>query len=246
VHLLRAVVLVLLAATLAWLVYAPALQPLPWSLLQAGIVLLLARGFRLPVVLAILSACFLPLLMLALWLSLPVWVYALGGLLTFSLARNALFERVPLYLSSTEACQVLAQWLPAGSRVLDAGSGDGKAVLALARLRPDVEVTGLENAYLPYLLAKARFVLAGSPANARLCYGSFWQAKWGDYDVVYAFLSPEPMPRLWQAFLRAGARHAVLISNTFAIPGIPPSESLPLSGPLQRELFIWRHPHATC
>ncbi|MGL6070228.1 SAM-dependent methyltransferase [Craterilacuibacter sp.] len=245
-HLLRAVVLLLLAAVLAWLVCAPAVQPLSWSLLQASIVLLLARVFCLPVVLAILSACFLPLLMLALWLSLPVWVYALGGLLTFSLARNAVFERVPLYLSSTEACQVLADWLPTGCRVLDAGSGDGKAVLALARLRPDVVVTGLENAYLPYLMAKARFVLAGSPRNALLRYGSFWQTKWGDYDVVYAFLSPEPMPRLWQTFLKAGARHAVLISNTFAIPGTPADETLPLSGPLQRELFIWRQPHATC
>lgn len=242
---MRAALLALSAAVMAWLVYAPATQPLAWCALQAAIVLLLARLFRLTVLAALFSAGLFPLLLLALWLDLPAWSYALAAALTFGLSRNALFERVPFYLSSDEACRVLSAWLPSGARVLDAGSGDGRAVLLLAHLRPDIEVVGMENACLPYLFARLRWRLAGSPANARLCYGSFWQAKWGEYDVVYAFLSPAPMPRLWRAFSAGAGADAVLISNTFAIPGVPANEVLALSGPLQRELLLWRHPHAT-
>lgn len=245
VLLVRSAVLLLSAAVMAWLVYAPATQPLSWCALQAGIVLLLARLFRLRVFAALLLAGLFPLLVLALWLDLPAWLYALAAALTFGLSRNALFERVPFYLSSDEACRVLATWLPAGSRVLDAGSGDGRAVLLLARLRPDIEVLGMENACLPYLLARLRWRLAGSPANAKLAYGSFWQAQWAEYDVVYAFLSPAPMARLWRVFCAGAGADAVLISNTFAIPDVPADEVLALSGPLQCELLIWRHPHAT-
>ncbi|WP_174874071.1 class I SAM-dependent methyltransferase [Vogesella oryzae] len=188
----------------------------------------------------------MPLVLLALQLQLPGWVYLLALLLTFALSRNALTEQVPLYLSSQESIAALAGFLSPGARVLDLGSGDGRVVLQLAALRPDVSVCGIENALLPWLWSRWRYWRAGCPVNARLQFGSFWQLDWQRFDVVHAFLSPVPMSRVWQRFRQDCHPEAILISNTFMIQGMVPQQRLPLSGPLQTELLIWRHPHGTC
>ena len=243
---LRTLLIQLLAALTAFYFVAPLAQPWSWAALQALLALMLAAVARQRGLALWQHALFGPLLMLALWLALPPWVYLLGFVLTYAVSRNALTERVPLYLSSRESTAALAAWLPHGARVLDLGSGDGRVVLRLAQLRPDVQVTGVENAILPWLYSRCRYLLAGSPANARLCYGNFWQQDWSTFDVVHAFLSPVPMDRVWQQFLNKCCANSWLISNTFTINTREPDQRLPLQGILQKELLIWRHPHGTC
>lgn len=243
---LRALLIQLLAALAVSFFIAPLAQPWWWACCQAALALLLASLLRLQGLARWQHAAFGPLLMLALWLALPPWVYLLAFVLTYAVSRNALTEQVPLYLSSRESTAALAAWLPHGARVLDLGSGDGRVVLRLAQLRPDVQVTGVENAVLPWLYSRLRHVLAGRPGNARLCYGNFWQQDWAAFDVVHAFLSPVPMDRVWQQFLNKCCTNSWLISNTFTINAQEPDQRLPLQGVLQKELLIWRHPHGTC
>ncbi|MFC3531147.1 SAM-dependent methyltransferase [Vogesella facilis] len=242
----RALLVQLLAAVLAWSIVAPLAMPWRWVALQlvaAGLLAWLAgvRGYGLG-----LHLLFMPAVLLALQLQLPGWLYLLGLLLCLALSRNALTEQVPLYLSSQESIAALVAALPAGARVLDLGSGDGRVVLQLAALRPDLTVCGVENALLPWLWSRWRYWRAGRPGNACLRFGSFWRLDWQPYDVVHAFLSPVPMARVWQQFQRCCHPGAILVSNTFMIQGMAPQQRLPLSGPLQTELLIWRHPHGTC
>lgn len=97
------------------------------------------------------------------------------------------------------------------------------------------------------LAADAALLEAGCGRPARLAVGcrSFWKEDWGSYDAIYVFLSPEPMPKVWRKFLSEGRPGSLLISNTFEVPDIQPDERIPLGGPLQKELLIWRHPNGS-
>ena len=72
---------------------------------------------------------------------------------------------------------------------------------------------------IPFLIAWAR---TRGQANVEIRFGNLFKTDLAPFDVVYAFLSPEPMPALWakaKAEMRAGA---LLISNSFAVPGVTP------------------------
>jgi len=140
---------------------------------------------------------------------------------------------VPLYLSSRRELEALASLVPHGARVLDAGCGLGSALAALADASPRARLEGVEAAVLPWLAARLR---ARGRWRARL--GSLWRADFGRYDVVYAFLSPAAMPKLWakaRAEMRPGA---LLVSNRFEVPGAPAARVLDTGG--GRRLHCWR------
>lgn len=243
--LLRHVLLQLLAALLAWFFVAPAAQPQAWAILQAMFAVLLAYVWRLPGWQKFAHGLFVPAVVLLQQLGLPAWVYLSGLLLTLALGRNALTERVPLYRSAHEVAEKLAAYLPQDARVLEAGCGDGRLAMQLATLRPDLHILALENAWGSWLMACLRWHLARRPARLEFGCRSFWKEHWGRHDVVYAFLSPAPMPRVWQKFLTEGAPASVLVSNTFTVPDVQPDSRIPLGGPLQKELLIWCHPHGS-
>jgi SAM-dependent methyltransferase len=138
---------------------------------------------------------FMPLAILALGLGLPSWVWLAGFALLLLTFWRTDRSRVPLYLSNRPTADALAALLPAAPvAVVDLGCGDGGLLRRLARARPDCRFVGYEHAPLPY--AWARISCRQLP-NIEIRYGDFWSQPLGDYGLVYAFLSPDPMPRLW-------------------------------------------------
>src|SRR6185369_7474605 len=100
-----------------------------------------------------------------------------------------------------------------GSRACDLGAGLGGPLTGLARMRPDALITGVEASLLPWLVCRLRCLRR---RNARAVLGDLFAHDLMGYDLVYAFLSPAPMPRLWE-LARAGMRPgSLLVSNTFA------------------------------
>jgi hypothetical protein len=236
----------LAAAVLAWLPVAPLANPLAWGALAGLIVLALAplcgvRGWA-----HVAGGLFWPLVGLALQFALPPWMYLLAFVLTLGFGRNALTERVPLYRSSAAVLEVLAERLPPGASLLEAGCGDARLALALARRRPDLTIDAVENAWLTWCWAKLRWWLQGRNGQVRIRFGSFWQLDWSRYGAIYVFLSPAPMPRVWRHFVAHAAPDSLLLSNTFTIPGEAADETLSLGGPLQQTLMIWRRPYGAC
>ena len=73
-------------------------------------------------------------------------------------------------------------------------------------------------------------------------YRSLWQVPLGDFDVVYCFLSPQPMPALWDKARREMAAGSWLISNSFAIPAVTPSRRLELDDWRSSQLLLWQMP----
>ena len=107
----------------------------------------------------------------------------------------------------------------------------------LAELRPDARFTGVENAPLTWL--GGRLLTLGQP-NCDWRWGSLWQTPLGDYDLVYAFLSPVPMEQLWnkvQAEMKPGS---VFVSNSFPVPGIAPDEVIEVEDSRRTQLYCYR------
>ncbi|NTV10806.1 MAG: class I SAM-dependent methyltransferase [Zoogloea sp.] len=128
--------------------------------------------------------------------------------------------QVPLFLSNPQTTAAVAELLPARPvRLLDLGSGTGSLLRQLAPLRPDCALEGVEAAPGPYWLSR---FLARDQHNIRLARGDFWNLSWSHYDVVYAFLSPVPMPQVWAKACAEMRPGSLLVSNSFTVAGIDP------------------------
>lgn len=167
----------------------------------------------------------------------PLWALALFAViwLVFS---NALTERVPLYLTNSTTRNALKRFIKPhkNQAFLDLGCGLGGNVVFMSQQANVSQSHGVETAPIPYLLSKIYTLVRGGRTYAM----DMWKTDLSDYNVVYAFLSPEPMPKLWQKVKREMRPGSVFISNSFAIPEIAPTEIWELADRRKTTLYIYR------
>lgn len=167
-----------------------------------------------------------PLAVLAtLSLQLPSWIFLLVFLVLLGWYWSTFRTQVPYYPSHAGVWDAVRQQLPPPSsdkrlRVIDIGSGLGGFVLYLARVRPDIEVVGIELAPFPWLYSwlRARF----GKSSARFIRGDYEQLDFGRFDLVFAYLSPAVMGGLWRKANAEMCPGSTLISYEFAIDARPP------------------------
>ena len=211
---------------------------------------LFAWHWRLPLWWRFINLFFLPLIGFALYLQNqtfaidPNWYLAAFLILALT-SIGAVRTRVPLYLSSPRAALELAQRLPPSGRLIDLGCGLGGPLARIHKQRPDARLAGVEAAPLNWLIAKLRLMVSGAQADIRL--GNLWSANLADYDIVYAYLSPAPMARLWDKALLEMKTGSLFISNSFSVDGVDtsfdPDEIIEISQPgdlSHAQLLIWR------
>lgn len=181
---------------------------------------------------------FLPLVLLAVSLGIAPGWYLAGFVLLLLVFWRTDRSRVPLYLSNAATADTLLTMLPATPcHVADLGCGNGALLAKLARARPDCEFLGIEHAPLPWLWAR---LATSRLANCRIRRGDFWRQPLGLFDVVYVFLSPAPMGRLWakaQAEMRPGS---LLISNSFVVPDVDPEAVIQVADRRATRLLRYR------
>jgi SAM-dependent methyltransferase len=172
-------------------------------------------------------------------LQLPPAVFLLAFLLLCGLFWSTFRTQVPFYPSTPAVWRAVAGLLPQGRplRCIDIGSGFGGLVLHLARQCPDGEFIGIELAPLPWLASGIRARLRGS--RARFLRGDYEALDLGDYDVVFAYLSPAAMPSLWRKAAMEMRAGALLLSYEFPIPDLPPDAVLRPT-PRGPALYVWR------
>ncbi len=233
---------VILVLSLAWPYFGWQAEAMPWletSLAIGAVALTFATISRQPWWWRVIHAGFMPLIWLTHGLAIdPAWFLAAFVMLLL-VYRGALSGQVPLYLSNRQTVAALAELLAEreAPHFLDLGAGLGSTTVPLADLLPDGAFTGYENAPLTWLVG--RFLSLGRP-NIRWRWDDLWQARLGDYDVVYAFLSPVPMPELWakvEAEMRPGS---LFISNTFPVPGVTPSRIIEVDCQPPRPLYCYQ------
>ncbi len=170
---------------------------------------------------------------------LPTWVslaIVIGLLLLYG---GGVATRVPLYLSNAAACAALADLLKELPRAtaIDLGAGFGGPMRFLGRTLASGHFRSVEASPATWLVA---WLLALPQRNVEVRWGDLWASRVGDYDLWYVFLSPQPMPRLWDHFQAHAKSGALLVSNTFPVPGIEPLLILPLPGRADARLFVYR------
>lgn len=237
----------LLAQTAAWL--------LLWSLLRATglsapspMVLAFGQGLLAAAASAALRApgwwlpihlLFSPLLVFAAELGLAPGWYLAGFVLLLLVYWSNVRHQVPLYLSNRATAHALAALLPAQPNlsVIDIGCGTGVVLRRLAQARPDCRFAGVETAPLPYLAARFNTREFANCAVRRL---DLWDCPLGDFDVVYAFLSPVPMTRLWRKACSEMRPRSLLVSNSFPIAGVACERIVEVGDRRGTRLYLYR------
>jgi len=237
----------LLSLLLCWLLLLALARMLGWHLsllgaacVQGAVAAVIGQRLGLSRWWLPINLGFVPGLVLLQGHTLPPWLLLLGFLILLMLNWNALTERVPLYLTGSAAEQCLARRLaalPEGFRFIDLGSGLGGTLLRLARQYPSAHFVGVETAPLTFGLCWLRCLFQ---RNCRVRFRSFWREPLAGYDVVYCFLSPAPMPALWDKARVEMNPGALLISNSFEVPDVEPQEILAIDDWRHSRLLIWR------
>jgi hypothetical protein len=171
-------------------------------------------------------------------LALPPGAFLAIFLFLLLLYWSTFRTQVPYYPSGRRVWEEVARQLPADRplHIVDIGSGLGGLVLDLARRRPDCEVSGIELAPLPWLASHLRALVTRS--RARFLRGDYDKLDFGNYDAVFAYLSPAAMDNLWrkaQAEMRPGS---VLLSYEFVITERAPDRRVVTTGS-RKILHIW-------
>lgn len=209
------------------------------ALIQGCLAAVLARGFRLAPWWVPIEFCFPIALVVSSAVQLPPEVYLAAFLLFLVLFWSTFRTQVPFYPSNATVWRAVAELLPKGQplRIIDVGSGFGGMVMHLARVRPECDVVGIELAPLPWACSLLRGRASGS--KGKFVRGDYGRVNFGDFDVVFAYLSPAAMPLLWRKAHAEMRKGSLLLSYEFAIPGAEPGIVIHLSedGPA---LYGWR------
>lgn len=203
----------------------------------AGIV---SYYFRMAVWWFFIHLFFAPALFIALTFNFPPLGYLTIFVLLVLIYGSIHRTRVPLYPSSKAVANVVITLFPKNKAfsLIDLGSGGGKLLTSLSKLNLNGKFHGVEAAILPFLASKIRRFF--SQSNCSFSWGNFWQYNLSSYDIVYAYLSPVPMSKLWKKAIQEMRPGSILISNTFMIPDVPPSESIVIDDFNNSVLYIWK------
>ena len=226
---------------LAWPYYIIRGEALPWtevSLAIGGTALLLACLMKQPWWWWLIHGLFVPNICLFSTFPIPPGGYLLAFLFLFLLYRGALSGQIPLFLSNTRTCASIAQLLLDRHqiKILDIGAGTGNLVRHLGKNLKNAQISGVENAFIPWLLG---FLLTRRLRNTRWLMNNFWQLSLADYDVVYAFLSPAPMSDLWKKIQSEMHPESLFISNSFPVPGQEASFIIEVDDARKTQLFCY-------
>lgn len=184
---------------------------------------------------------FAPALVLMLALDIPPAFFLVAFLILLAVYWSTFRTQVPLYFSSNQVWQALASKLPADKTFtfIDLGSGIGGVLTYLAQIHPHGRYHGVESAPLPFLWSWLRIKLGGYRQSS-VHWGSLWDCDLSQYDVVFAYLSPVPMDALWDKAKREMRPGTMFISNTFAVAGQAPQETVTVEDLHRSSLFFWR------
>ena len=191
----------------------------------------------------IIQLLFAPALVLMLAIKLPPSLF-LGAFLVLLLVYWSTFRtQVPLYLSSNKVWHALEHLLPVAKgdssfTFIDLGSGLGGVLTHLANVRSDGRYIGVEAAPLPVFLSWLRIKL-GNYRNCRVQWGSLWDCDLSQYDVVFAYLSPVPMEKLWHKARTEMRSGTIFISSTFTVLDQAHHETVQVDDLHHSTLFIW-------
>ena len=181
---------------------------------------------------------FFPLAMYSMsLLTVPNEVYLFGFLITLSIFWTTFNSQVPFYPSRPAVWEKIAALIPQNQafRLVEIGSGLGDLSMHVAAAKPQSEVHGIEIAPMPWIISALRASFRKSSARFKL--GDYHALNFGQYDMVFAYLSPAAMPALWQKAKQEMQAGSLLISYEFGVPEVPASFIIQDHHPA---IYVWK------
>jgi SAM-dependent methyltransferase len=188
--------------------------------LHSLIAFLVARWLKLSLPWQLFNLLLAPGVVLYSLLELPSGVATTALIVTLLLYAPTFWTRVPYFPTSPKMYERILEHIPehGAVKVLDLGCGMARLLGFLSGKRPEASFVGVEISPLALLLARAWMLLRGRK-NVRLEFKNFWNMSLADYDIVYAFLAPGPMPALWEKVQEEMKPGSLFITNTFQVEG---------------------------
>lgn len=209
-----------------------------WAVLQGAIAMRIATLAGAPRWWPPIHLLFAPALVLAHGMQLPPLLWAAAFLAVLAVFGATFRTQVPLFLTADCVRARLVELLPPDRsvRFLDLGCGLGGLIARLKRARPECEFDGVELAPVPFIVSRLRAGGAGCRVERRDLIATDLRA----YDMVYAFLSPAPMPQLWAKARREMRPGSMLVSLAFPVPDVAPDQVIAASGNERHTLYVYR------
>ncbi len=183
---------------------------------------------------------FFPILVLVFAYSKIQPYYYLTAFIIFGLVYWSSFRtRVPYYPSKRSLLPTILEMLrPEESiKFIDIGSGLGGLLIELSNVHRKSQFTGIEIAPLPWMISFLRGIY--SESDVRFLFGNYEKLHFGEYDVVFAYLSPAAMPALWEKAKREMRNGTILLSYEFVIPNVKPDLCINMNSN-DPTLYLWR------
>ena len=155
---------------------------------------------------------------------------------TAALAGLKAAPYVPTRQKDIKRLVELAEIKP-GELVYDLGAGDGRLVLATAKIY-QAKAVGFEMSILPYLVSRLRVYFSRLNDRANILYKDFYQADFSPADVIVCFLTPMAMSKLKPKFARELKSGARIVSYAFEIKDWLPDK---ISKPSAKDTTIFRY-----
>lgn len=182
---------------------------------------------------------FLPSVFVFFTLAIPAWLYLLIVTMMTLIFWGTIRGDVPLFLSSTEVAQAVSVFLEKedANKFADLGAGVGSVAIPVADNFPNLNVDAWERAPLPWLISlwKGRKLV-----NYRALRGNFFTADFGDYGVIFAFLSPAAMPEVSEKIKREMKSGTLFISSSFPVLDWQPERIVRLNDFRKTVLYCYR------
>lgn len=211
----------------------------PLILIQAVGAALLSRALRQPTWWIPIHLSLAPATAAMLSLQIPSWIYLMAALLLALVFWGTVKGDVPLFLSSTAVADALQDIINRenAESMIDLGAGIGSVTVPLAKHHPGLKIESWERAPIPWMITTWR---SRCQSNTTVVRQNLWTCNLSRFDVVFAFLSPAPMPQLGEKALREMRPGSLLVSSTFIVPDWVPETIVDLNDHMHTKLFCYR------
>jgi hypothetical protein len=171
---------------------------------------------------------------------IPSWIFLVIFVSLLCIYAPAFWTRVPYYPTPRAAYSLILAELPTDRpfTFLDIGCGFGDMLFFLSKHRPNGYFVGIEIGLIPWLYGSCKARLRGRK-RVSIRFQNMWAEPLERYDVVYTFLSPAPMERMWDKVAHEMRPGSLFITNTFEVPA-PADEVLSVKDTRCSHLFLHR------
>jgi hypothetical protein len=145
--------------------------------------------------------------------------------------------------SSRGAIREILNFIPKTGKgpIIELGSGWGTLAIPLARAHPQRQIICYELSSIPWLFLRLSAVLLRLH-NIETHHKSFQDADLSSAAVVVCYLFPQGMTLLAPKLESELAPKAIIVSNTFALPGWKPAQEVRLQDMYRTPIYQYTVP----